>query len=130
MEDIEFSEGTELLYTSKLGSTGRGRDIQRMMNKLALHVSGGGLLESFSAWYVLAFQNLPVIVYSWSILWPIIDPIKLVSNLWANGFLTLKVSKNCYPILVRLLKKPKKATHYNQSSREYATPSSGMAHPQ
>ena len=50
---------------------------------------------------LLASQNpYPTIVYYWSILWPITDPVLVI--FWAKYFLTLKVPKKCHPILVTL----------------------------
>ena len=92
---------------------------------------GGGVIGSSLAGYVpLTSQNpYPILVYFWSILWPIINPILVtfrycslclvyfeanykshLSHFWANDLLTLKVPKKRDPILVTLLKMLEKAT--------------------
>ena len=73
----------------------------------------GGNLGQFAGDVPLVSQNpYPILVYSWSILWPII----VLSHFRAND-LTLEVVKKCDPILVTILHfsgiikiMPKKAT--------------------
>ena len=95
------------------------------------HPGGGGLLgSSFTGYVPLALQNpYPIIVYFWSIVWPNIDHILVtfgyysmfrvyfvanykphLSHFWVNDFLTLKVLKTYYPILVFILKMLEKTT--------------------
>ena len=84
--------------------------IPYMYNVKARGGGGGVLGSSFAGYVPLASQNpYPIIVYFWSILWPIIYKPHL-SHFWANDFLTLKVPKKCDPILVTLLKMLEKST--------------------